>query len=79
MLDEPSLGLAPLVVREIFRIMQELNRNGLTVLLVEQNIRLSLAVSHRGYVLVNGRVVMEGKSKTLLNDEDVIKKVFLGR
>lgn len=79
MLDEPSLGLAPLVVKEIFRIMQELNRTGLTVLLVEQNIRLSLAVSHRGCVLLNGRIVMEGESKTLLNDGDLIKKAYMGR
>jgi len=78
MLDEPSLGLAPLIVKEIFRIVEELNVSGVTVLLVEQNIRLSLTVSNRGYVLVNGRVVLEGDSKILLNDEKVIKKAYMG-
>jgi branched-chain amino acid transport system ATP-binding protein len=78
MLDEPSLGLAPLIVKEIFRIVQELNGSGVTVLLVEQNIRLSLTVSNRGYVLVNGRVILEGDSKILLNDEKVIKKAYMG-
>lgn len=78
MLDEPSLGLAPLIVKEIFRIVQELSGSGVTVLLVEQNIRLSLTVSNRGYVLVNGRVILEGDSKILLNDEKVIKKAYMG-
>jgi len=78
MLDEPSLGLAPLIVKEIFRIIQELNASGVTILLVEQNIRLSLTVSGRGYVLVNGRVVLEENSKVLLNNEQVVKKAFLG-
>jgi branched-chain amino acid transport system ATP-binding protein len=78
MLDEPSLGLAPLIVKEIFRIVQELNASGVTILLVEQNIRLSLTVSNRGYVLVNGRVVLEGDSKIILTDEKVIKKAYLG-
>ena len=78
MLDEPSLGLAPLIVKEIFRIVQELNVSGVTILLVEQNIRLSLTVSNRGYVLVNGRVALEGESKILLTDEKVIKKAYMG-
>jgi branched-chain amino acid transport system ATP-binding protein len=78
MLDEPSLGLAPLIVKEIFRIVQELNASGVTILLVEQNIRLSLTVSNRGYVLVNGRIIFEGESKILITDEKVIKKAYMG-
>ena len=78
MLDEPSLGLAPLIVKEIYRIIHDLNRSGMTILLVEQNIRLSLNVSNRGYVLVNGRVILEGESKILLTDEKVIKKAYMG-
>ena len=79
MLDEPSLGLAPIIVKEIFRIVQELNASGVTILLVEQNIRLSLTVSSRGYVLVNGRIVLGEESKGLLNNENIIKKAYLGR
>ena len=78
MLDEPSLGLAPLIVKEIYRIIQELNRSGMTILLVEQNIRLSLNISNRGYVLVNGRIILEGESNVLLTDEPVIKKAYMG-
>jgi branched-chain amino acid transport system ATP-binding protein len=78
MLDEPSLGLAPLIVKEIFRIVQELNASGVTILLVEQNIRISLTVSNRGYVLVNGRIILESDSKVLLTDEKVIKKAYMG-
>ena len=64
MLDEPSLGLAPLIVQEIFRVIKFLNRNGLTVLMVEQNIKQSLRLCDYGYVLQNGKIVLQGKSKT---------------
>jgi len=77
MLDEPSLGLAPLVVKEIFRIIGEINRLGTTVLLVEQNTRQALALSRRGYVLENGRVVLEGSGADLLGNEHV-KRAYLG-
>ena len=77
MLDEPSLGLAPLIVKEIFRIIGEINRSGTTVLLVEQNTRQALALSRRGYVLENGRVVLEGSGAELLGNEHV-KRAYLG-
>ncbi|HTG81683.1 MAG TPA: ABC transporter ATP-binding protein [Geobacteraceae bacterium] len=77
LLDEPSLGLAPLLVSFIFDIIQEINRQGVTVLLVEQNVYQSLRISHRAYVLETGRVVMTGTGEALLNDEHV-KKAFLG-
>ena len=77
MLDEPSLGLAPLIVKEIFRIIGEINRLGTTVLLVEQNTRQALALSRRGYVLENGRVVIEGTGAELLSNEHV-KRAYLG-
>ncbi|HEX7083070.1 MAG TPA: ABC transporter ATP-binding protein [Gaiellaceae bacterium] len=78
LLDEPSLGLAPLVVAEVFRIVQELNRReGTTVLLVEQNARVSLSVSHRAYVLEVGRVAVEGPSADLAGDES-IRRSYLG-
>jgi branched-chain amino acid transport system ATP-binding protein len=77
MLDEPSLGLAPIMVREIFRIIGEINRLGTTVLLVEQNTRQALALSRRGCVLENGRVVLEGSGAELLGNERV-KRAYLG-
>ncbi|HTY80871.1 MAG TPA: ABC transporter ATP-binding protein [Candidatus Bathyarchaeia archaeon] len=77
MLDEPSLGLAPIVVKEIFRIIGEINRLGTTVLLVEQNTRQALALSRRGYVLENGRVVLEGSGAELLGN-DHVKRAYLG-
>ncbi len=77
MLDEPSLGLAPIMVQEIFRIIGEINRLGTTVLLVEQNTRQALALSRRGYVLENGRVVLEGTGAELLGNEHV-KRAYLG-
>ena len=77
MLDEPSLGLAPIVVKEIFRVIGEINRLGTTVLLVEQNTRQALALSRRGYVLENGRVVLEGSGAELLGNEHV-KRAYLG-
>lgn len=77
MLDEFSLGLAPLVVNEIFRIIQEVNRQGTTIFLVEQNIQRSLSISHRSYVLENGAIVLHGEGKELLKNEYMMK-AFLG-
>ncbi len=77
LLDEPSLGLSPLLVKFIFDIIQEINRQGVTVLLVEQNVYQSLRIAHRAYVLETGRVVLTGGGEELLNDEHV-KKAFLG-
>ena len=78
MLDEPSLGLAPTIVSEMFRVVQSLQRQGKTILLVEQNAREALRLSHRGYVLDLGRIVLSGTSEELLNNEEV-KRAFLGR
>lgn len=77
LLDEPSMGLAPLIVEEIFRIIKEINEEGVTVLLVEQNANLALTYAHRGYILKNGYVDLEGTSSELSNNEDV-KKAYLG-
>jgi len=77
MFDEPSYGLAPLLVAEIFRIIQDLREQGMTILLVEQNVRQSLEIADRAYVLENGRVVLEGNSKGLLQEE-LIRKAYLG-
>jgi branched-chain amino acid transport system ATP-binding protein len=77
MLDEPSLGLAPIIVQEIFRIVGEINRAGTTVLLVEQNTRQALGLSRRGYVLENGRIALEGSGAELLDNEHV-KRAYLG-
>jgi branched-chain amino acid transport system ATP-binding protein len=77
MLDEPSLGLAPLVVQEIFRIIAEINRAGTTILLVEQNTRQALTLARRGYVLENGRVALVGRGSELLDDEHV-RRAYLG-
>jgi branched-chain amino acid transport system ATP-binding protein len=75
--DEPSLGLAPIVVREVLHIIGELQRRGLTILLVEQNVALSLAISQRAYVLENGRIVLSGSGRELLEDERV-GRAYLG-
>ena len=77
MLDEPSLGLAPIIVQEIFRIIAEINRLGTTVLLVEQNTRQALGLSGRGYVLENGRIALEGTGAELLGNEHV-RRAYLG-
>ncbi len=77
LLDEPSMGLAPLIVEEIFSIITDINKQGTTVLLVEQNANLALKYSHRGYILKNGYVDMEGDSKDLFNNEE-IRKAYLG-
>lgn len=75
--DEPSIGLAPMFVDELFNIIQQIREDGITVLLIEQNVRKSLAIADRAYVLENGRVVMEGDSQELLH-EDMISKAYLG-
>ena len=77
MLDEPSLGLAPIIVDMIFKVLQEVNRQGVTILLVEQNVKESLDISSRGYVLENGRVSLEGAAKDLL-ENSYLKKAYLG-
>jgi len=77
LLDEPSLGLAPILVMQIFDALQELNRQGLTILIVEQNVELSLKVSARGYVLLHGRIFLSGASQPLLQD-DRVRKAYLG-
>lgn len=76
-LDEPSLGLAPIIVENIFKLLGRINSEGVTILLVEQNAMAALKISNRGYVLANGRVVMGGPSRELLMNEDV-KKAYLG-
>jgi branched-chain amino acid transport system ATP-binding protein len=73
LLDEPSLGLAPLVVSTIFKVIKELNQNGLPILLVEQNVRAAMQISNRGYVLETGSVVLEGRCEDLLNDEKIVR------
>ena len=77
MLDEPSLGLSPILVSDIFRVIQEVHDAGVTVLLIEQNVFKTLAVADRAYVLENGRIVLEGTGKDLLNDAHV-KEAYLG-
>jgi branched-chain amino acid transport system ATP-binding protein len=71
LLDEPSLGLAPLIVKQIFETIKELNRQGLTVFLVEQNAYHALKLAHRGYVMVNGKITMSGTGRELLEAEEV--------
>lgn len=77
MMDEPSMGLSPLLVQEIFAITREINKEGVTVLLVEQNAHMALSIASRGYVLETGHIVKEGAASDLLKDEDV-KKAYLG-
>ncbi|QBY50376.1 ABC transporter ATP-binding protein [Cupriavidus oxalaticus] len=77
LLDEPSLGLAPLVVKQMFEIIQRINRAGTTVLLAEQNAYAALGIAHRAYVIESGKIVMEGDRDTLLKDEG-IRKAYIG-
>jgi len=77
MLDEPSMGLAPILVDQIFDIIGDLSRSGVTILLVEQNARMALSIADRGYVLETGRIVKSAPAKQLLEDDDV-KKAYLG-
>ena len=76
LLDEPSLGLQPLLVTRTFEAIREINRKGVTILLVEQNVSYSLEISRRAYVLENGRIVLEGSGRDLLNNQHV-KKAYL--
>ena len=77
LLDEPSMGLAPMLVQKVFEIIRRISSDGVTLLLVEQNARLALEVSHRGYVLENGRVVLSGAAASLLNDP-AVQQSYLG-
>lgn len=77
LMDEPSMGLAPLLVQEIFNIIQEIKKSGTTILLVEQNANQALQIADRAYVLETGKITMSGDAKTLLND-DSIRKAYLG-
>ena len=77
LLDEPSLGIAPLLVRDIFRTITEINRAGTTVLLVEQNAHMALGIAQRGYVMESGEITMSGEAKSLLNDPKV-RAAYLG-
>jgi branched-chain amino acid transport system ATP-binding protein len=77
MLDEPSLGLAPIIVQDIFKLIERINKLGTTILLVEQNARMALSVSNRGYVLETGSIVLEGKGSELAAD-DRVKAAYLG-
>ncbi len=77
MFDEPSLGLAPIVVSEVMKLIRNIAKDGMTVLLVEQNVRQSLKLADRAYVLENGRIIMEGKGRDLLESPEV-KKAYLG-
>ncbi|GAB4519310.1 MAG: ABC transporter ATP-binding protein [Anaerolineae bacterium] len=77
LLDEPSMGLAPLLVEEIFDVIQEINQQGTSILLVEQNARMALSVAHRGYVIETGMIVLEGPARELLDDPQVIE-AYLG-
>jgi len=77
LLDEPSLGLAPIMVSKIFKTIKEINEEGVTILLVEQNAKAALRLSHRGYVLENGTIKLHGSGEELLHNEDV-KKAYLG-
>lgn len=77
MLDEPSLGLAPLIVAQIFEIVKKVNQDGVTILLVEQNARMALEISHRAYVVETGKITLQGSGRELLNDRRVIDS-YLG-
>jgi len=77
MLDEPSMGLAPILVDQIFSIIQKLNEKGVTILLVEQNARMALAIADRAYVLETGNVIMQGSAEELMNN-NAVKKAYLG-
>lgn len=77
LMDEPSMGLAPIVVQEIFNIIKEINKSGTTILLVEQNAHMALSIANHAYVLETGKIVMKGDPKELLND-DSIRNAYLG-
>jgi branched-chain amino acid transport system ATP-binding protein len=77
LLDEPSMGLAPFLMYELFRVLREVNQQGTTILLVEQNARIALKYAHRGYVLETGNIMLEGKARELAQNAE-IKKAYLG-
>ena len=77
LLDEPSLGLSPKLVREVARIVSDINSQGVTIILIEQNARMALRLSHRAYILELGQIILEGNAKELINDEKV-RKAYLG-
>lgn len=77
LLDEPSMGLAPILVDQVFESIQDINKTGVTILLVEQNAYVALQIAHYGYVLESGQIVLEGDAKTLIENED-IRKAYLG-
>ena len=77
LLDEPSMGLSPILVDQIFQIIQDINRQGTTILLVEQNARMALRVAHRGYVMQTGRIVLHDAAQALLRS-DLVRKTYLG-
>ena len=77
LLDEPSMGLAPLLIKEIFAIIQDINKTGTTVLLVEQNANMALSIAHRAYVLETGRITLSGDAKELAASDEV-RKAYLG-
>lgn len=77
MMDEPSMGLSPILVQEIFNIIKEINKSGTTVLLVEQNAHMALSIANRAYVLETGRIIKEGNASALLSDDDV-RRAYLG-
>lgn len=77
LMDEPSMGLSPIFVNEIFNIIEEVSKSGTTVLLVEQNAKKALSIANRAYVLETGKIVLDGNASELLNNEN-IKKAYLG-
>jgi branched-chain amino acid transport system ATP-binding protein len=77
LLDEPSLGLAPLVVKQVFDVIRKINAAGTTVLLAEQNAYAALQIAHRAYVIERGRIVLEGDRDTLMNN-DAVRKAYIG-
>jgi branched-chain amino acid transport system ATP-binding protein len=77
LLDEPSMGLAPIIVQKIFEIVQMISKQGVTILLVEQNAKLALEISDRGYVMESGRITMSGAASELLSS-DAVQKAYLG-
>ena len=77
MMDEPSLGLAPIIVKELFGIIKKINEEGMTVLLIEQNANAALKIADIGYIMETGRITLKGTGKELLNNEE-IKKAYLG-
>ena len=78
LLDEPSMGLAPVLIRDIFKVLLDINRSGTTILLVEQNAHMALSIASRGYVLENGRVIISGPGSALL-DDPCVKEAYLGK